>query len=133
MLLAYATQLQDKITNPTTGLYSSYQFHLIVQELVTYCSEELGGFYLDVLKIALYTSKADGHARRSAQTALYHITRALLGMLSPILAFTSDEAWEALVNDGSDSTLYHVHHQLPVLDNASELFAKWSKIQEFGF
>ncbi|RTL12102.1 MAG: isoleucine--tRNA ligase [Neisseriaceae bacterium] len=129
--LAYATQLQDKITNPTTGLYSSYQFHLIVQELVTYCSEELGGFYLDVLKDRLYTSKADGHARRSAQTALYHITRALLGMLSPILAFTSDEAWEVLVNDGSDSTLYHVHHQLPVLDNASELLAKWSKIQEF--
>ena len=129
--LAYAAQLQDKITNQTTGLYSSYQFHLIVQELVTYCSEELGGFYLDVLKDRLYTSKADGHARRSAQTALYHITRALLGMLSPILAFTSDEAWEVLVNDANDSTLYHVHHQLPILDNASELVAKWSKIQEF--
>lgn len=129
--LAYAAQLQDKITNQTTGLYSSYQFHLIVQELVTYCSEELGGFYLDVLKDRLYTSKADGHARRSAQTALYHITRALLGMLSPILAFTSDEAWEVLVNDTNDSTLYHVHHQLPRLDNASELVAKWSKIQEF--
>ena len=129
--LAYAAQLQDKITNQATGLYSSYQFHLIVQELVTYCSEELGGFYLDVLKDRLYTSKADGHARRSAQTALYHITRALLGMLSPILAFTSDEAWEVLVNDANDSTLYHVHHQLPILDNASELVAKWSKIQEF--
>jgi isoleucyl-tRNA synthetase len=129
--LAYAAQLQDKITNQTTGLYSSYQFHLIVQELVTYCSEELGGFYLDVLKDRLYTSKADGHARRSAQTALYHITRALLGMLSPILAFTSDEAWEVLVNDANDSTLYHVHHQLPMLDNANELVAKWSKIQEF--
>lgn len=129
--LAYTAQLQDKITNQTTGLYSSYQFHLIVQELVTYCSEELGGFYLDVLKDRLYTSKADGHARRSAQTALHHITRALLGMLSPILAFTSDEAWEVLVNDANDSTLYHVHHQLPMLDNASELVAKWSKIQEF--
>ncbi len=129
--LAYATQLQDKLTNQTSGLYSSYQFHLIVQELVTYCSEELGGFYLDVLKDRLYTSKADGHARRSAQTALYHITRALLGMLSPILAFTSDEAWEVLLNDANDSTLYHVHHQLPQADNASELLAKWSKIQEF--
>ena len=129
--LAYAAQLQDKLTNQTTGLYSSYQFHLIVQELVTYCSEELGGFYLDVLKDRLYTSKADGHARRSAQTALYHISRALLGMLSPILAFTSDEAWEVLVNDANDSTLYHVHHQLPQADNASELLAKWSKIQEF--
>ncbi len=129
--LAYATQLQDKLTNQTSGLYSSYQFHLIVQELVTYCSEELGGFYLDVLKDRLYTSKADGHARRSAQTALYHITRALLGMLSPILAFTSDEAWEVLLNDANDSTLYHVHHQLPQADNASELLAKWTKIQEF--
>lgn len=126
--LAYAAQLQDKVVNQ---LYPSYQFHLIVQELVTYCSEELGGFYLDVLKDRLYTAKADGHARRSAQTALYHVSKVLLGMLSPILAFTADEAWEVLVHNADDSTLYYTHHQLPVMSGAVDLVAKWTRIQEF--
>ena len=124
--LVYLAQLQDEIVNE---LYPSYQFHLIVQKLVSYCSEELGGFYLDVLKDRLYTAKADGHARRSAQTALYYLTKSLLSMLSPILAFTADEAWETLVGDSSDSTLYHLHPQLPQLDSA--LLVKWAKIQEF--
>lgn len=126
--VAYVTQLQDKIVNQ---LYPVYQFHLIVQELVSYCSEELGGFYLDVLKDRLYTSKANCHARRSAQTALYHITKALLGMLSPIVAFTADEAWEVLVHDANDSTLFHTNHVLPVIDGSDLLVAKWAKLQEF--
>ena len=126
--LAYAAQLQERVVNQ---LYPSYQFHLIVQELVTYCSEELGGFYLDVLKDRLYTAKANGHARRSAQTALYHLSKVLLGMLSPILAFTADEAWEVLLHDADDSTLYHTHHQLPAVVGADDLVAKWTKIQEF--
>ncbi len=126
--VAYAAKLQSRVVEQ---LYPSYQFHLIVQELVSYCSEELGGFYLDVLKDRLYTAKADGHARRSAQTALYHLSKALLGMLSPILAFTADEAWEVLVNDADDSSLYHTHHQLPAVATANELLVKWAKIQEF--
>lgn len=126
--LAYMSKLQGKIVNE---LYPSYQFHLLVQELVGYCSEELGGFYLDVLKDRLYTSKANGHARRSAQTALYHITKALLGMLSPILAFTADEAWEVLVHDADDSTLYHTHYELPEVANNIELLAKWANVQDF--
>ncbi|MDD3265784.1 MAG: isoleucine--tRNA ligase [Burkholderiales bacterium] len=126
--IAYATKLQSKIVDE---LYPIYQFHLIVQELVGYCSEELGGFYLDMLKDRLYTSKADGHARRSAQTALYHITKALLGMLSPILAFTADEAWEVLVGNENDSTLFHIQHKLPMINKSGELLDKWFKLQDF--
>lgn len=126
--LAYLQQLQDKVTNQ---LYSSYQFHLVVQELVTYCSEELGSFYLDILKDRLYTAKADGAARRSAQTALHYIARSLLAMLSPILAFTADEAWEVLVNDASDSTLYHTYPQIPAIADQAQLVMKWTTIQDF--
>jgi len=126
--IVYLSGLQDKIVN---GLYPDYQFHLIVQELVTYCSEELGGFYLDVLKDRLYTSKVDGIARRSCQTALYHISRALLLMLSPILAFTVDEAWEVLVNDADDSTLYHLHHEIPALKAGESYLVKWAQIRDF--
>ncbi|HLX53567.1 MAG TPA: class I tRNA ligase family protein, partial [Aquella sp.] len=126
--IVYLSGLQDKIVN---DLYPDYQFHLIVQELVTYCSEELGGFYLDVLKDRLYTSRVDGLARRSCQTALYHISRTLLLMLSPILAFTSDEAWEILVNDAQDSTLYHLHHKIPSVKLGESYLVKWAQIRDF--
>ncbi len=126
--LAYLQQLQDKVT---TQLYSSYQFHLVVQELVTYCSEELGSFYLDILKDRLYTAKSNGTARRSAQTALHYIARSLLTMLSPILAFTADEAWEVLVGDASDSTLYHTYPLLPGIADQTQLLMKWTMVQDF--
>lgn len=126
--ILYLANLQDKIVGQ---LYPNYQFHLIVQELVNYCSEELGGFYLDILKDRLYTSKTTSLARRSCQSALYHISRTLLLLLSPILAFTSDEAWEILCGDEKDSTLYHQHHELPHIELREDYLAKWAKIRDF--
>lgn len=87
--------------------FNEYQFHLAVQELVSYCSEDLGGFYLDVLKDRLYTLKIDSVERRSAQTALYFILHDLLILISPILSFTSDEAWQCLF---AKEGYYHFHH-----------------------
>lgn len=131
--ISYLFELQDKIVNK---LYPSYQFHFIVQDLVSYCSEELGGFYLDILKDRLYTSKVDASARRSAQTALYYITKNLLLMLSPILSFTSDEAWEIFLGDETDSTLFHKwdisnNTEFTMIENKDELLNKWSKIRDF--
>ena len=76
--------------------YARYEFHLVVQRLQTYCSEDLGGFYLDVLKDRLYTAATDSRARRSAQTALALIRDALLKLMAPILSFTAEEAWRVL-------------------------------------
>src|SRR5690606_40337338 len=73
---------------------SSDLFHPIVSRLQTFCSEDLGAFYLDILKDRLYTTQPNSHARRSAQTALYHITHALLKLMAPILSFTAEEAWK---------------------------------------
>ncbi len=119
--------VQDKVVNK---LYASFQFHLAIQELVNYCSEDLGGFYLDILKDRLYTSKADCHARRSCQTVLYHLTKSLALMFSPILCFTADEVWETIQNDKSDSTLYHTYHQVPVIHDSEMLQYKWGQIEE---
>ncbi len=88
--------------------YGRYEFHLVVQRLQTYCSEDLGGFYLDVLKDRLYTAGADSRARRSAQTALALIRDALLKLMAPILSFTAEEAWRVLYPDGSDDPRAHV-------------------------
>jgi isoleucyl-tRNA synthetase len=108
--------------------YARYEFHLVVQRLQTYCSEELGGFYLDVLKDRLYTAGANSVARRSAQTALALIRDALLKLMAPILSFTAEEAWRLL--RPSDPTIFvHVwKNSLPVPAGEAALIGKWEKI-----
>ncbi|MEP5568063.1 MAG: class I tRNA ligase family protein, partial [Halioglobus sp.] len=83
--------------------YESYQFHLIYQKLHNFCAGDLGGFYLDVIKDRQYTTKADSVARRSAQSAMYHIGEALVRWIAPILSFTAEEIWENLPGDHGDS------------------------------
>ncbi|MCZ4314561.1 isoleucine--tRNA ligase [Comamonadaceae bacterium G21597-S1] len=90
--LARAAQLQADIL----AHYKVYEFHPVVAKLQIYCSEDLGAFYLDILKDRLYTTKADSHARRSAQTALWQITQAMLRWMAPFLSFTAEEAWSVL-------------------------------------
>lgn len=76
--------------------YTNMDFHQVCQAVVGFCSQDLGGFYLDIIKDRQYTTKANGEARRSAQTAIYHIAHALLRWIAPILSFTAQEAWEIL-------------------------------------
>ncbi len=73
--------------------YESYDFHNVVQRMMQFCSIEMGSFYLDIIKDRQYTTKADSIARRSCQTALYHIVEALVRWMAPILSFTADEVW----------------------------------------
>ena len=82
-----------------SGDYARYECHLVVQRLQTYGSEDLGGFYLDVLKDRLYTTAAASHPRRSAQTAPPLIRDALLKLTAPILSFTPEVAWQTLRPD----------------------------------
>ncbi len=73
--------------------YENYDFHEVVQRLMQFCSVEMGSFYLDVIKDRQYTAKADSVARRSCQTALWHIAEALVRWMAPIMSFTADEIW----------------------------------------
>lgn len=83
--------------------YEEYQFHSIYQKLHHFCSVELGGFYLDIIKDRQYTSKKEGVPRRSAQTALYHIAEALVRWMAPILSFTAEEIASYLPGKREDS------------------------------
>ncbi|MEQ9465424.1 MAG: isoleucine--tRNA ligase [Haliea sp.] len=94
-----AARLQAEIEQA----YEGYQFHLIYQKLHTFCAHDLGGFYLDVIKDRQYTTRADSRARRSAQTALYHIAEALVRWVAPILSFTAEEIWENLPGTRAES------------------------------
>jgi len=85
-------QLQEEIQTA----YANYQFHLIYQKIHNFCGNELGGFYLDIIKDRQYTTKADSLPRRSCQSAMYHIIEAMVRWLAPILSFTADEIWQAM-------------------------------------
>src|SRR5699024_11694458 len=89
----YAIATMADMQTHIQGLYEKYEFHPAVHRLQIYCSEDLGAFYLDILKDRLYTTGKNSLARRSAQTALYHITMSLVKLMAPILSFTCEEAW----------------------------------------
>jgi isoleucyl-tRNA synthetase len=106
--------------------FEAYEFHPVVSKLQVFCAEDLGSFYLDVLKDRLYTTAPNSHARRSAQTALWHITHAMLRWMAPFLSFTAEEAWK--VFDGGDSIFTQTFTDFDKPDAA--LLAKWTRIRE---
>ncbi|HVE49262.1 MAG TPA: isoleucine--tRNA ligase [Casimicrobiaceae bacterium] len=108
--------------------YDSYEFHHVVQRLTSYASEELGGFYLDVLKDRLYTTGRTSHARRSAQTALAIIRDAMLKLMAPILSFTSEEAWRILRSGDPTIFIHEWRDIVPALPDADALLTKWDRI-----
>ena len=124
------TQLQAEIHQH----FQDYEFHPVVAKLQMYCSEDLGGFYLDILKDRLYTSGATSAARRSAQTAIWHITQSLLPLMAPILSFTAEEAWAVFADEktysASQETIFtQLFYDLPKIDQASDLLEKYTAIK----
>ena len=130
----YAIAMTAAWSNQCQAHYTAYEFHPIVANIQQLCAEDLGAFYLDVLKDRLYTARADSLERRSAQTALWHISRSLLTVMAPILSFTAEEAWAVLptntVAASIDKTLFvNTFHVLPMVKNQAELLAKWALIR----
>jgi len=126
----YALALTRALQDGACADYDRYEFHRVVQALQTFCSEDLGGFYLDILKDRLYTTKPNSIARRSAQSALWHITQAFVRLLAPITSFTAEEVWAVLSGDEDDSVMFQLWHELPAQTNETELLAKWAIVRE---
>lgn len=128
--IARMTQLQAEIHQH----FQDYEFHPVVAKLQMYCSEDLGGFYLDILKDRLYTSGVTSAARRSAQTAIWHITQSLLPLMAPILSFTAEEAWAVFADKktylASQETIFtQLFYDLPKIDQTSDLLEKYTAIK----
>ncbi|MBP6903044.1 MAG: isoleucine--tRNA ligase [Burkholderiaceae bacterium] len=121
--LARAAEFQDEVL----AHFEVYEFHPVVAKLQVFCSEDLGAFYLDVLKDRLYTTAPKSLARRSAQTALWHITQAMLRWMAPFLSFTAEEAW-AIFAPERGSIFLQTYWPLATPDAA--LLAKWAQIRE---
>ena len=142
--LALARRLQDELI----GHYEHYEFHQVAQKLQSFCSEDLGGFYLDILKDRLYTTGARSVARRSAQSALYHIAQALTRLMAPILSFTGEEVHAVLSvgqapltpalsprggarENDDDSVFFHTWYALPEQTGERELLDNWRSVRQF--
>ncbi|WP_068634749.1 isoleucine--tRNA ligase [Thauera butanivorans] len=129
----YALAFTRKLAQQAEADYARMEFHRIVQALQVFCAEDLGAFYLDILKDRLYTTGADSLPRRAAQTALWHITQTLLKLMAPILSFTAEEAWASLnpAKDGEepDSIMLHSFHALPAQEGEAGLVARWEIIR----
>lgn len=113
--------------------YDTYQLHIIYQKLHNFCIVDLGGFYLDILKDRLYTAKSDSVARRSAQTALYHIAEAFTRWITPILSYTADELWDALptLESREENVFLAEWYSLPVVNEAGTFDSDyWALIAE---
>ena len=130
----YALAMTRAMAAACMADYAKFEFHLVTQRLQTFCSEDLGGFWLDILKDRLYTTGASSPARRSAQTALHHVSQILLRLMAPILSFTAEEAWAVLnpprAGEPQDSVFLHTWKDvLPKQDGEKELIDRWDRIR----
>jgi isoleucyl-tRNA synthetase len=111
-LVSITDDLQDKIL----CAYETYQFHVIYQEILNFCTRELGSFYLDIIKDRQYTCQTDSLARRSTQTAMYHALQALTAWMAPILTFTAEELLQHTPGNTAESILFtEWHYELETL------------------
>jgi isoleucyl-tRNA synthetase len=124
----YALAAAHALGSAVRDDYARYEFHFVMQRLQTYCSEDLGGFYLDVLKDRLYTAAKNSRARRSAQTALAAIRDLLLLLMAPALSFTAEEAWRIVRPEDASIFCRTWIDVLPEISDAPALAAKWSRI-----
>lgn len=99
----YAVSRAHRLQEQLRHAYEHYEFHLIYQQLFNFCAVDMGGFYLDVIKDRQYTIATNNRARRSAQTAIYHILEAMVRWLAPILSFTAEEIWQHMPGERAES------------------------------
>ena len=114
---AWAMRRAGTLQEEVVVAYRDYQFHQVYQRVHNFCVNDLGGLYLDVLKDRLYTTPADSPARRSAQTAIFHIAQAMVRWLAPILSFTAEEIWQHLprTKDDPQSVFLATWYPLPAV------------------
>jgi isoleucyl-tRNA synthetase len=126
--VARAHALQQQIIEA----YADYNFHLIYQKLHNFCAVDMGSFYLDVIKDRQYTTQKNSTARRSAQTAMYHIIEAMTRWLAPICSFTAEEIWQAIPGDHNDSVFLHTwYDRLREMDATETMnFGFWTQLQQ---
>ena len=129
----WAISKLNELIEKVREAYDKYEFHIVYHNVHNFCVVEMSNFYLDVLKDRLYTEKADGEKRRAAQTAIYIFLNAMTRMISPILAYTSDEIWRYMPHSSSENAENVMFNEIPVridVETDAEFMAFWDEIHE---
>jgi isoleucyl-tRNA synthetase len=125
----YALAMMRQVSAKSLADYDRYEYHPIVARLQTFASEDLGAFWLDILKDRLYTTQPHSKARRSAQSALYLITDALLKLMAPVLSFTAEEAWKVLKARTGGTIFTETYAALPEVPDEAALVERWTALR----
>ena len=115
----YILQRASDVQKTIQQAYEEMNFHIVASALTNFCINDLGGFYLDIIKDRQYTSKADSQARHSAQTALYHLVQAFVRWMAPILSFTAQEAWPLIPGQTEKYVFTTEWYDIPVASTAN--------------
>ena len=123
----------DLVNQKARAGYDAFEFHQVYHAIHNFCVVDMSNFYLDVIKDRLYVEKANSKERRAAQTAMYMILDGMTRLISPILAYTSDEIWQAMKHDASADAENVVLNQMPEPTgvNVDEAFIQtWDRIHD---
>ncbi|WP_303907611.1 isoleucine--tRNA ligase, partial [Thiohalomonas denitrificans] len=127
----WAVLRTERLQEELIRAYDSYEFHQIYQKVHNFCAIDMGSFYLDIIKDRQYTTQPDSLARRSAQTALYHVIEALSRWLAPILSFTAEEIWKQIPGERADSIFLSTWHEFPELGDLGGMdLGFWGEVLE---
>lgn len=121
----------NQLVKKSIQAYESYEYHVLYHAIHNFCVVDLSNFYLDVLKDRLYTEKASGHKRRSAQSAMYIILNTLVRLLAPLLTYTAEEIWSYMPHLPGEDTGSVLFSDMPKYDQKYEdaqLEEKWERI-----
>ena len=131
----WAVSVLNKLVAKVRSSYEVYDFHTIYRNIYNFCVVEMSNFYLDIIKDRLYCEGKDSFERRSAQSAIFHILDGLVRMIAPILAFTSEEIWQAMPHLASDDSEAVLFNDIPAANDAwvlsEEQEAKWAALLSF--
>jgi isoleucyl-tRNA synthetase len=123
----WALQRSQLLQDEIIAAYEQYQFHVIYQKIHNFCAVDMGGFYLDLIKDRQYTTAQKSKARRSCQTAMYHIIKAFTLWLAPILSFTAEEIWQVIPGNSNESIFVELWYtQWPAIDEVN--MADWEQL-----
>ena len=126
----WALMKLTRLVKTVNEAYDNFEFHVVYHAIHNFCVVDMSNFYLDVIKDRLYTEKADSLDRRSAQTAIFMILDALVRMLSPIIAFTSEEMWKNMPHKSSDNLESVALNDMPTYNSEYEDETLWNKYED---
>ena len=129
----YAIAKLNSIVDKALKAYDSYEYHILYHTIHNFCVVDMSNFYLDIIKDRLYTEKKDSFERRSAQSAMYIVLDSLVKLLAPVLAFTTEEIWQAMPHIKEHDTYSVIFNDMPAFDeklNDQKLIEKWERISK---